>query len=765
MQHYIRYPRFVTALLLATPVVLAQQAPQSASQSSSSTEGQVVQLNPFQVVASDDTGYGAQTASSSSRLNMRYIDIPQTVGVLTQEFMQDAFVFDSQEFTKLVPSVQARANSHQPGTFYIRGLQITNTYIDGYIAPRAVNRDRGLYDRVEYVKGPASAAMGRGEAGGLVNYVSKSPQAKNRDTFDVTFGTDNFYRFESDHNRVITDDGRLAFRVPIYFQDSDDPRGGDLMHRRSYGIGPSLRWDIGRKTTVNVNTSYGYSQSPGPVGEAYWQNNEQFRLQVSLNQINPAINWNPGRGDAYIPDERVFGWAGKGRESKTTMGTVRLTHKFTDSLTFRQGISYSHIDEEYRRFALSPTALPNAAVPGDYVVGISYMHEFYKINSARIQGDFLYELSVADTKHQFLVGYDAFRNDTDSLSGQRGGLSQSLYNPDYRLPAGFDPDTYVSDYTTNSFGKSDGVGYFYQYSGSFFNNRLQILYGWRKDTTGSETRNRRTNTLSKPDDLTTDVPRYSVTYKPADWLSIYYLHTEQADPRRTTRIYNNILPSGGAVGWDPNDPRLQENITSAVEAELDEIGVKASLLDGFITAAFSLFEIKRNGFILNEFLSEPSRNGVGSVSFNRNYIADGENVRGFEFEVFGQLAKRLTVNASISSMDGSKLAADGKTIPIEALIDSAMINLKYDFRDAKRNGFELTGGAKLMFKGWTMAPGGYETFHGDQYYIDAGASYSWRGGRYRATLRANNINNDLIFISGNSQLPMRRIYASFSARF
>jgi len=763
MSSIVRYPRFVVAASLAASVAFAQQVPSDSSSLSSQEEA--LKLKPFEVTSDANVGYGAQSSNSSSRLNLRYIDVPQTVGVLTSELMSDAFVFDSQEFTKMVPGVQARANAHQPGTFYIRGLQITNTYVDGYIAPRAVNRDRALYDRVEYVKGPASAAMGRGEAGGLVNYISKSPLANNRTTLDVTWGTDNFYRFEADHSQRLTADGRMAFRVPVYYQDSDGVRGGELMHDRRYGIGPTFRWNVSDKTTVNVNTSYGYAQSPGPVGEAYWQNNEQFRVQVALNQINPAINWNPYRGHAFVPDDRVYGWAGRGRESDTTTLTGLITHKFFEGLSFRQGISYSRIDEDYRRFAMSPTALPHPSIPNDFQVGLSFMRELRVLNSTRIQGDLLYDVEWAKTKHQVLVGYDYVRGDSDTRSGQRGGLTQSLYNPDYRLPAGFDPLTWVTTYTTDTFQKSDGFGYFGQYSGTFFDGKVNVLYGWRKDRTGSENLNRRNNTWSNPADLVTDVPRYSISYKPMDWLTMYYLHTEQADPRTTAFVYTNILPSAGAVGWDPNDPRFNERLTSQVTAALNEIGVKASLLDGRITAAFALFELERDGFILNIFTSEPSSNGVGSVSFNRNYIANGENVRGFEFEVFGQLNKRLTMNASISSMDGSKLNSDGSVIPIEALIDSASLNFKYDFRDAKRNGFEITGGTKLMFKGWTMVPGVYETFHGNQYYIDAGANYSWKNGRYQVRLRGNNLNNQLIFISGNSQLPLRRIYASFVTSF
>ncbi len=747
-------------LLLLPAALLAQ----TSSSSSGASTDQAIKLAPFEVQSST-TGYGSQYSSSSSRLNLRYIDVPQSVGVVTSEFLNDAFIFDSREFTKFVPNVQPRANTHQPEIMYVRGLQISNTYVDGYIAPLAVNRDRGLYDRIEYVKGPASAAMGRGEAGGLVNFISKSPLSSNRDIGDVTIGSDSFYRAEFDHNARIAANGSTAYRIPLFYEEGDGPRGGDLMHSRKYGIGPSFRWDIGPKTNLVVNTSYAYNQSGGPVGEAYWQNNEQFRLQVSLGQINPNVNWNPFRGDAYIPKERVFGWAGRGRESDITTLSAFFTHKFNDSLSIRQGVARNDVKEELRRFALSPTALRNPKDATDYLVGISFLHEFRDIDSTRIQGDVLYDLKVGSSNHQLLAGYDVVRGHNDTRSGQQGGLSQSLYHPDYTLPAGFNPDTFVPVYTTDSKSKSDGFGYFGQYNGSFFNNKLSVMYGWRKDKSGIETLNRRTNVNSVPADLETHVPRYSISYKPVDWASIYYVHSEQADPRVTALVYGNILPSAGAVGWAPTDPRLQERITSQVTAEMDEIGVKASLLDGKLTASFAMFKILRNGFILNDFKTEPGANGIGVVSFNRNYIADGENARGFEFELNGRLTNKLTLLTGFNSISGDKRASDGRIVPIEAMINSAMINARYDFRDSNRNGFEVTAGGKYMFKGWVMAPGTYEAFRGDQYLIDAGANFSWGNGRYTVRLRCNNIMNDLVFISGNSQYALRRVFLSVPFRF
>src|SRR5687767_12324602 len=80
---------------------------------------EAVKLDPFEVQSTSSVGYGAQYSSSSSRLNLRYIDVPQSIGVVTSEFLNDAFIFDSREFTKFVPNVQPRANTHQPEIFYV----------------------------------------------------------------------------------------------------------------------------------------------------------------------------------------------------------------------------------------------------------------------------------------------------------------------------------------------------------------------------------------------------------------------------------------------------------------------------------------------------------------------------------------------------------------------------------------------------------------------------------------------------------------------
>lgn len=760
--------RGISFILLAASIALArpataQEALPATPAEEASTEVPI-KLDPFMVTTKATAGYGAQLSSSSSRLNLRYVDVPQTVSVVTGEFLKDAFIFDSHDFVKFVNNVYPRTNTHQVETYYIRGMITSNSYVDGMLSTFPVNRDAALYDRIEYVKGPASAAMGRGEAGGLVNFVSKRPTRQRSDTYSVIVGTDNFYRFEFDHNGLLKADGKLAYRIPVYYEDGDNPRGGNLLALKKVGIGPSLLWDISDKTQVSVTSAFTKFRGLGNVGEMWWSNVNVYRSQLELGQLTSSA-WNPLAGAALVPKDRVYGFPGQGRDTEAIEFAVIATHKFTDSLSYRQGVRYDNFDEDTKRFGLATTVAVNPATPGDYLLGISFINQPQTRKAFRVQGDLLFEHKIGSTAHQLLAGYDIYANRTTNRQALKSGLTQSMYFPSYEYPAGFDPETYATTFTTDNSAKGKGFGYYGQYSGEFFNKKLNVMFGWRKDATKTVTHNNRNNTDTDTGNVKTDVPRYSVTYKPNDLVSIYYVHSEQADPSRTVNTYSGFLASVGGVVPPSSDPRYNLLLTAQLQAKLDEIGIKAMLFDQKITASFAAFKTKRNGNIANEFLVEPSTNGVGTVNYNRFFVVNGEYVQGFEAEAFGQPTPRMTVIAGFASMSGEKPNSAGKFAPVEALIDSMSLNVRYDFRNTRKNGFELMAGGKFFFKGWVMNPGNTVTFNADQYLVDVGGAYFWGGGRYNVRLRANNLTNQLVYLTPNSQWGLRRVFISFSGRF
>ena len=82
-------------LSLALPgAAFAQSAP-TTSAPPASTDEEIVVLSPFEVTASESTGYVATTTLAGSRINTQLKDVGSAVSVITSEFMRDTGATDN----------------------------------------------------------------------------------------------------------------------------------------------------------------------------------------------------------------------------------------------------------------------------------------------------------------------------------------------------------------------------------------------------------------------------------------------------------------------------------------------------------------------------------------------------------------------------------------------------------------------------------------------------------------------------------------------
>ncbi len=732
------------------------------------TDEEIYVLSPFEIETSSSVGYLSQYDNSTSRLNLHYLEVPQTIDVITSQLLEDAAVFDSREFTSFVPNMTPRANTHQPEVFFIRGLQISNTYVDGYQTALGVNRDAALYDRVAYVKGPASAAMGRGEAGGLVNYVSKRPLGRQIGKWRLTGGTDDFYRAELDYGGVIGDSGNLSFRIPMYYEEGDEVRGSEINQKQKYGIGPSLLWRIGPETDLSLNTAFFKFVGPGSVGSAYWSHPDIHRSLEERGVLGPT-EWNPFEYP-LVPKDVMHGYPGKGRDSDVMESLLLFTHRFNDTISIRQGVRWQSIEDVRNQFSTPPQVIANPDRPGDFLVPVQQVYRLSDEKLWRAQGDILFEGLLGPVRNQLVFGYDAFRRDANQVQARARGnrarpLLQSLYFPDYTLPEDFDSATFGSLQRDRS-DWQEGFGYFGQFNGSILDGRVAGMFGWRRDETKSQRTNNRNGMVDPIIRDSTAVPRYSISYRPTDWLSIFYLHSQQEDPTVTTAVWQNLTVVGDGELPPEGDPIYDETFTWQLNATLKEIGVKGSFFDGKFTATLGLFDILRQGFRVREQVFVPTNEAAtGGYNAARNFVADGESVQGFEATISGQPTERLTLLASLGVMDGERPDDEGTIWGIESLIDTLKFRGKYSFLNEEKNGWEATWGINYYFKGWVIWQNSFTQFSDDQLGMDAGLSYYWDGGRYGAHLHAKNLGDELIYLSPNSQWSLRRILLSVSSRF
>ena len=94
-----RFCSFVVALLMPGLPLFAQSTPPPAAPQPG--DPAAVQLSVFEVTAEKDLGYAASSAMTGTRTGEKLADLPNTISVMTQEFLQDLAVnnfLDAVEF-------------------------------------------------------------------------------------------------------------------------------------------------------------------------------------------------------------------------------------------------------------------------------------------------------------------------------------------------------------------------------------------------------------------------------------------------------------------------------------------------------------------------------------------------------------------------------------------------------------------------------------------------------------------------------------------
>jgi catecholate siderophore receptor len=191
--------------------------------------------------------------STLSLLTEKVQDTPQSIGVVTQQTIQDQGVTNLQDALKNVPGITLNAGeggSHGD-SINLRGFPASDDFfLDGLRDTGFYTRDSFDYDAVEIYKGPASTLFGRGSTGGVINAVSKTPKLFNFDNAAVTVGTSNWYRGQVDANYVLSPTSALRLNA---FGFSSQVADHDYVLNRRWGVAPSIAFGIGTPTTVTLS--------------------------------------------------------------------------------------------------------------------------------------------------------------------------------------------------------------------------------------------------------------------------------------------------------------------------------------------------------------------------------------------------------------------------------------------------------------------------------------------------------------------------------
>ena len=170
---------------------------------------------------------------------------------MTKELIADRQAFQLADAVKIVAGVI-------PSSFYnqyaIRGIsqneegQIINgmrTRQYYFLQPLTTN-----IERVEVIKGPASATFASVDPGGSINLVTKKPLAQDRKEVSMSVGSFSTIRSTLDFTGPLNGSKTLLYRVNAAYQEARSYR--DLVGNKSVLISPSMSYIPNDKTAVNV---------------------------------------------------------------------------------------------------------------------------------------------------------------------------------------------------------------------------------------------------------------------------------------------------------------------------------------------------------------------------------------------------------------------------------------------------------------------------------------------------------------------------------
>jgi iron complex outermembrane receptor protein len=280
-------------------------------------------------------GYLAGQSGTGTKTDTPLRETPQSITVVTADRVTDQGALTVQESLRYVPGVFADAYGPDSRGDYprIRG-QDPNIYLDG---TRMVNTwqfnewrpDPYTLSRIEVLRGPASVLYGDTSTAGLLNLVSKRPQAEPFNEIGVQYGSFNRKQVQLDSTGKLTKDGEWLYRFIGVLRDSGTQT--DYVPDDRIVLAPSLTW----RPTNNTNWTVLGTYQKDMTGSSTAFLPHEGTLFPGPNGLIPV------RRFASDPSFDKY-------QTETGAISSLFEHSFGDGLKIRQNMRYAHVEGIYR---------------------------------------------------------------------------------------------------------------------------------------------------------------------------------------------------------------------------------------------------------------------------------------------------------------------------------------------------------------------------------------------------------------------------------
>ena len=434
MQQFNKKTIYLAVVLaVQAGAVLAEEVKPGANSEAPSAQTQAAEeLDEVTVKSSKEAqkdGYQA-TKTRVGKVLQDPHDIPQAVTTVTNQLMHDQQIGSLREALRNVSGLTFNAAEGGRGgdNFNLRGFYtFGDIYLDGIRDTAQYNRETFNLEQVDVLRGSAAMLFGRGQAGGVINQVSKTAKLGDANTISGSLGEYDYHQLTGDFNKQLTD--TMAIRLNVMDRAEDtyrkNPANGDSPGIDRKGIAVSFGAGIGTDDELFLNHIYTQTRDVPDYGINF----------VNKRPIDQVV------ATGKIDDSTFYGGDKNFDDSDTRVSTAIFTHKFSEDTQIRTQLRSADYERAYWAKTPSATLAPTATlnVGGNQVRVMDY-------ETVNLQSDFSTKFNLAGMKHQVLTGLEYLKEDS-----YRQGLRNigTATNPQYRrsqvtgAATKFDADNYA----------------------------------------------------------------------------------------------------------------------------------------------------------------------------------------------------------------------------------------------------------------------------------------------------------------------------------
>lgn len=549
-------------------------------------DANIVSLQAIEVTGRQAETDFAATTFAATKTETHILDVPQSVGIVTKEIIQDQNLVLLNDVAPYVAGVN-EFSVYDDLTIRgfrnfddrrVNGLRVYNNF---WSQPYVAN-----VERVEVIKGPSAALYGDASPGGVINIVTKKPLSEGRHSVHGDLGTfgsgNNQFFAAADTTGPMDGAGTFLYRFNASIWDHDSFR--TEIFDNGYSLAPSLSWVPDEDTRVNLEVTYLDRKTVLDRGQPNLADSDSLGtvpIDVSVTQPGDALDY------------------------QEFTAAVSLDRTLSERWRLAAALQYHNYDEVLREHRVS-SSLPTST--SEYNVGYIERKTKARTLSGTVYATGRFETGTLE--HNLVGGVDALiqENESRQVSADDVFVFDVLKPVNVSRPV----DTYTLFVPSFSPYGADNrrIGVFVQDQLTL--DDWDVLFGLRysrfsTDPIGGEENADRA--LS---------PRLGVVYRVNDDLSFYGTYATGFEPN-----FGYTAQEGGP--FDPTTSRLFE------------IGGKYLAFDGNLLLTAALYHIVNDDIVV--YANDTSNPDL--------YRQRGqEQATGLELEAVGNLSERLSIIAN-----------------------------------------------------------------------------------------------------------------------